>query len=56
MSTEEPSAFVTAAAPTLLSLSESDRDRLSEALQELLASGSINGLESSRAALYHWAR
>lgn len=56
MSTEEASAFVTTAAPTLLSLSESDRDRLSEALQELLASGSINGLESSRAALYHWAR
>jgi hypothetical protein len=56
MSTEEASAFVTVAAPTLLSLSESDRDRLSEALQELLASGSINGLESSRAALYHWAR
>jgi hypothetical protein len=56
MSTEEASAFVTVPAPTLLSLSESDRDRLSEALQELLASGSINGLESSRAALYHWAR
>jgi len=56
MSTEEASAFVTVAAPTLLTLSESDRDRLSEALQELLASGSINGLESSRAALYHWAR
>lgn len=56
MTTDESSAFVTTAAPTLLSLSESDRDRLSEALQELLASGSINGLESSRAALYHWAR
>lgn len=40
----------------LLSLSESDRERLGEALQELLASGSINGLESSKAALYHWAR
>lgn len=56
MSTEETSAFVTAPAPTLLALSESDRDRLAEALQELLASGSINGLEPSRAALYHWAR
>lgn len=56
MTTDDSSAFVTTAAPTLLSLSESDRDRLSEALQELLASGSINGLESSRAALYHWAR
>ena len=35
MSTDETSAFVTAPAPTLLALSESDRDRLSEALQEL---------------------
>lgn len=56
MSTEESSAFIDTPAPKLLSLSESDRDRLSEALQELLASGSINGLESSKAALYHWAR
>ena len=56
MSTEEPSAFVTETAPTLLALSESDRDRLSEALQELLSSGSINGLDSSRAPLYHWTR
>jgi hypothetical protein len=56
MSTEEPSAFVTETAPTLLALSESDRDRLSEALQELLSTGSINGLDASRAPLYHWAR
>lgn len=56
MSTEEPSAFVTETTPTLLALSESDRDRLSEALQELLSSGSINGLDAPRAALYHWAR
>lgn len=56
MSHEEPSAFVTEPAPSLLALSGSDRDRLSEALQELLSSGSINGLEPSLAALYHWAR
>jgi len=56
MSPEESSAFVTEPAPSLLALSESDRDRLSEALQELLSSGSINGLEPSLAALYHWAR
>ncbi len=40
----------------LLTLPESERDRLAEALQELLAAGSINGLDSSRAALYHWCR
>ncbi|MBB5353034.1 hypothetical protein HNR46_003287 [Haloferula luteola] len=56
MSPEEPSAFLIEPASSLLSLSETDRDRLAEALQELLASGSINGLEASRSALYHWAR
>ncbi len=56
MSIEESNAFTVDAAPTLLSLSESDHDRLAEVLQELLAGGSINGLENSRAALYHWAR
>lgn len=56
MTVEEPNAFSIEAAPTLLSLSESDRERLSEVLQELLAGGSINGLEPSRTALYHWAR
>lgn len=56
MSSTESSAFVVEPSPSLLALSESDRDRLAEALQELLASGSINGLEASRAALYHWAR
>lgn len=49
-------AFVSEPAPGLLALSETDRDRLAEALQELLSSGSINGLEPSRSALYHWAR
>jgi hypothetical protein len=56
MSLEESNAFAVDAAPTLLSLSDSDRERLAEVLQELLAGGSINGLEPSRAPLYHWAR
>jgi hypothetical protein len=56
MSAEEPNAFTIDSAPTLLSLSETDRERLAEVLQELLSGGSINGLESSRTALYHWAR
>ncbi|BDS07755.1 hypothetical protein NT6N_27950 [Oceaniferula spumae] len=56
MNLEEPSAFLTEEIPSLLALSESDRDRLAEVLQELLSTGSINGLESSRSNLYHWAR
>lgn len=56
MNLEEPSAFLSEESTTLLSLSQSDRDRLSEALQELLSTGSINGLENSRSNLYHWAR
>jgi hypothetical protein len=40
----------------LLVLPEGERGRLSEALQELLAVGSISGLENSRSALYHWCR
>jgi hypothetical protein len=56
MSLEETSAFVSEPATSLLALSDTDRDRLSEALQELLSSGSINGLEPSSTALYHWAR
>jgi hypothetical protein len=52
----EDSAFATAAPAGLLALPENERDRLSEALQELLAAGSINGLESSQTALYHWCR
>lgn len=43
-------------APTLLRLSEEDRARLGEALQELLAHGSILGLDAGRSALYHWCR
>jgi hypothetical protein len=54
--TEETSAFVTDAPAGLLSLPESERDRLGEALQILLASGSINGIDPNRTALYHWCR
>ncbi len=47
---------IIAEAPTLLRLSEEDRARLGEALQELLAHGSILGLDAGRSALYHWCR
>ncbi len=40
----------------LLRLAEPDRARLGEALQELLAHGSILGLESGQIALYTWCR
>jgi hypothetical protein len=55
-STEEISAFVTDAPASLLGLPEGERDRLAEALQVLLASGSINGIDPNRIALYHWCR
>jgi|694.fasta_scaffold36338_4 hypothetical protein len=42
--------------PSLLGLSDDDRARLGEVLQELMAHGSIIGLESGKSALYHWAR
>ena len=42
--------------PGLISLPEGERARLGEALQELLATGSISGLENSKSALYHWCR
>lgn len=40
----------------LLRLQEQDRARLAEALQELLAHGSLLGLESGQSALYAWCR
>jgi hypothetical protein len=40
----------------LLRVSDSDRARLAEAVQELLAHGSILGLEAGQSALYHWCR
>lgn len=42
--------------PTLLRLSDEERSRLGEAVQELLAHGSILGLDAGRSALYHWCR
>jgi hypothetical protein len=54
---EEPGIFETLPdAPTLLRLSDEDRARLGEALQELMAHGSILGLGTGRSALYHWCR
>lgn len=41
---------------TLLNIAESDRNRLSEALQSLLAHGSILGLDPGQAELYSWSR
>ena len=47
----------TALEPTaLLNLPEGERLRLGEALRELLACGSISGIDPTRAALYHWCR
>ena len=40
----------------LLRLADGDRARLSEAIQELLAHGSILGLEPGQAELYAWCR
>lgn len=54
--TEEPSLIEPAAPAGLLNLPEGERLRLGEALRELLACGSISGIEPSRAALYHWCR
>jgi hypothetical protein len=39
----------------LASLSETDRERLGEALRRLMAHGSILGTEPAQAELYHWA-
>ena len=46
----------TPAPEPLLRLAEADRARLAEALQELLAHGSILGLESGQIGLYTWCR
>lgn len=53
---QEESPFPTEDPAGLLSLQETDRERLGEALQALLSTGSINGLEPNRTALYHWCR
>jgi len=46
----------TSSIATLLRLSDIDRLRLSEALQELVAHGSILGLEPGQGELYDWCR
>ncbi|TLD70210.1 DUF4194 domain-containing protein [Phragmitibacter flavus] len=52
-----PSPAPAAPGPTLFPhLTEADQTQLSEALQELLAHGSILGSEKSQSALYHWSR
>lgn len=54
---DEPEIFeVPSDAPNLLALSDEDRARLGEALQELMAHGSILGLDVGRSTLYHWCR
>lgn len=46
----------TSPASALLHLNETDRARLAEVLQELLAHGSILGLKPGQADLYEWCR
>lgn len=46
----------TADSARLINLPDSERARLGEALQELLSTGSITGIEHSKSALYHWCR
>ena len=53
---EASSAFASDEPPGLLAIPENERDRLSEALQVLLATGSIHGIDPHRTALYHWCR
>ena len=48
------SAFEQPSQDGLIKISENDRARLSEAIQKLLATGSISGLDGS--PLYHWCR
>ncbi|MFD2255442.1 DUF4194 domain-containing protein [Luteolibacter algae] len=40
----------------LIAIPDAERARLGEALQELLSTGSISGLGTTRSALYHWCR
>lgn len=56
MSNDLPIAEIPEDTPSLLRLSDEDRARLGEAVQELLVHGSILGLDSGRSALYHWCR
>ena len=56
MSDETTATFEPTTPTALLNLPEAERLRLGEALRELLAVGSISGIEPTRAALYHWCR
>lgn len=56
MNAEAADLNMSPAVEPLLRLPEADRARLAEALQELLAHGSILGLESGQMALYSWCR
>ncbi|WP_395717501.1 DUF4194 domain-containing protein [Prosthecobacter sp.] len=56
MTEAAPNLNDTPAPEPLLRLQEQDRARLAEALQELLAHGSLLGLESGQSALYNWCR
>lgn len=56
MNDDPPFPEVTKEAHNLLPLSDENRARLGEAVQELLAHGSILGLDPGRSALYHWCR
>jgi len=53
---QEESTYTNDPPARLLALPDSERDRLGEAFQVLLATGSINGLDAGRTALYHWCR
>lgn len=53
---EIPEAPEPAGPAGLIALAETEKARLAEALQELLAHGSILGLETGRSAMYHWCR
>jgi hypothetical protein len=46
----------TLSSSTLLQLNDTDRARLADVLQELLAHGSILGLNPGQAELYEWCR
>lgn len=56
MTGEPTSPFEAAPPDTLIRLPEAERQRLGEALRELLAAGSISGMDAPRAPLYHWCR
>jgi hypothetical protein len=56
MTEADPNLNELSAPEPLLRLQDQDRARLAEAVQELLAHGSLLGLESGQSALYNWCR